>query len=80
MILLACLTAFFLLTTFFLTVTGGALRRLRRSRSEKQLELMGWRFYYYGILHKRFPKRPFDVLLFAHVFARGISRFLYTAL
>ncbi len=62
---------------FFLTIINSALRKLHRKDAERQLDIIGLRFFYRP-LHRFFlPNNEYEGLFFATLWTQSIVRFCY---
>ncbi len=70
----------FFLGTFVLTATSSAFRTMRRHCSRKQLETLINKFFIYrNFLRFFFHTHEFDIIFFAIIWAKNITRFCYAA-
>lgn len=78
-VLWLALALLFLAGTFFLTAVNSSFRRMHKKDLEKQLETMGYRFFYRPIHLHFFPKQEYEGLFFSTICALNVTRFFYAA-
>jgi CBS domain containing-hemolysin-like protein len=74
---LLLLLLFFLVGSFLLTAVSGAIRRLNKKETKKQIELVGSRFFYYTFHKGVFATHTFEGVVFTIICGQSITRFGY---